>query len=315
MRVYAAAAPLIIILLVAGSAGQTNSPSRYDAGFWRVWGDGQAELTSYDLTEPHYGSPRRGVAVAIFVTETFSNSARVKSDPGKHPRSDEFPVMKLNLVKDFRTGIYDYNDMTSSFLALAGVNNRPAGTLTKLSFSSQEWCGNVYHQMLFDAQSIRSTRHSYFDGEADEQTTLPYPGDGVSADALWMWARGMAEPFLAPGQSRKAPLLTSLQTVRDTHRGAHWTPATFSRSADRTLITVPAGRFRAELWTVSAQDYEQKFWISTNSPHWVLRWESKAGEKGEMLSTIRAKYWTLNKPGGEQQLRRLRLNPRPPRTT
>ena len=79
----------------------------------------------YDLVFPRYGQPRHGVAVTIFVTETFSNTLRVKADPGKHPSSDRFPVMKLNLVEDFQTGIYDYNLMTSTFVALAPVNERP----------------------------------------------------------------------------------------------------------------------------------------------------------------------------------------------
>ena len=36
-----------------------------------------------------------------------------------------FPVMKLNLIKDYQTGIYDYNDMLSAFVSLADVNNHP----------------------------------------------------------------------------------------------------------------------------------------------------------------------------------------------
>ena len=195
MRTLAPLALLALAILLTGSAQQPKAPSRYNADFWKTWGDGQAELSSYDLVQPRYGSPRRGTAVAIFVTEMFSNSARVKADPGKHPKSDEFPVMKLNLVKDFQTGVYDYNDMTSAFLALDNVNSRPAGTLTKVSFSGQEWCGHVYHQLLFDARSIRSARHSYFDGEGDEQRSLTYPAGSIAADALWFWTRGMAGLF------------------------------------------------------------------------------------------------------------------------
>src|ERR1700704_6625736 len=102
-----------------------------DAAFWKTWGDGQAELAGYDLTYPRYGELRKGVAVTIFVSETFSNQFRVKADEGKHPASDQFPVMKLNLVQDFQTGIYDYNNMTSAFVPMAPVNSRLAGSLTK----------------------------------------------------------------------------------------------------------------------------------------------------------------------------------------
>jgi hypothetical protein len=309
-----------ILSLGCMDAGAQNQrayidPPAYDGRFWKVWGDGQAELSSYDLIEPHYGKPRRGVAITIFVTETFSNSERVKADPGKHPKSDEFSVMKLNLVKDFQTGIYDYNDMTSAFLALDAVNSRKAGTLTKASFSSQEWCGNVYHQLLFDAQSIRSTRHSYFDGEGDQQISLPYPADGIAADALFFWARQMAEPRLALGESKTVPILTGLQQVRDTHHAAEWVQGKLTRMKMLQPVTTAAGSFPCEAWIVERAGSKLTFYTEIAAPHRIVKWESSTGEKGELLSTDRMKYWQLNGPGGEENLKRLKLSPRPPRTT
>ncbi len=38
--------------------------------------------------------------------------------------------------------------MTSAFSALTAVNGRPAGSVSKVSFSAQEWCGHVYAQLL-----------------------------------------------------------------------------------------------------------------------------------------------------------------------
>ena len=95
--------PLFCVALFASSL---PNPPPYDQAFWSTWGDGQAELAGYDLTIPRYNQPLRGIAVTIFVTETFSNKLRVKADPSKHPASDQFPVMKLNLVKDYQTGIF-----------------------------------------------------------------------------------------------------------------------------------------------------------------------------------------------------------------
>src|SRR5213082_2862718 len=127
----AAAALACVSLFVVASpqASPAAPPGGLEFGdeFWKHWGDGKGELAGYDLTIPRYGQSRKGVAVTVFVTETFSNSLRVKSDPGHHPKSDEFPVMKLNLVEDFATGIYDYNLLTSSFVALSPVNGRSAG--------------------------------------------------------------------------------------------------------------------------------------------------------------------------------------------
>lgn len=287
----------------------------FSGGFWKVWGDGQAEVASYDLTEPHYGKPRQGVAVAIWVSETFSNSARVKADPGKHPKTDEFGVMKLNLIKDFQTGVYDYNDMTSVFVATQSVNGRGAGYPAKISFSSQEWCGNVYHQLLFDPAQIRSARHSYFDGEGDANADLPYPSSGVAEDVLPFWARGMAEPVLAPGESRAVEVLTSLQFVRDKHVPATWAKGTLQRGSQRTTITTPAGSFQAETYTATLQHVKKTFYVEADGARRIVRWETSAGEKGELLASERMKYWHLNGPGGEAALQKLKLAARPRRTT
>ncbi len=322
MRLFLLLVLCAVSLSLGGSSAQVgrtgaayiDSPLA-DSQFWRTWGDGMAELSSYDLVEPHYGQPRRGVAVAIFVSETFSNSARVKADPGKHPKTDEFPVMKLNLVKDFQTGIYDYNDMTSVFVALEEVNARKAGTLTKESFSSQEWCGNVFHELLFDAHSIRSWRHSYFDGEGDQQSALQYPAEGFAADAVFLWARQMAEPRLTAGESRTVKMLSGLQAVRDSHKPVEWSAARLSRMKTLTPMTVAAGQFEVEAWVVESGGGKMKIYVERAVPHRIVKWESSRGEKGELLGSERMKYWQLNGSGGESNLKKLKLSARPPRTT
>ena len=291
-------------------------PPEFDAGFWSAWGDGQAELAGYDLVYPRYGQLRRGTAVTVFVTEPFSNTARVKADPGKHPPSDEFPVMKLNLVKDFQTGIYDYNLMLSSFVALKPVNERPAGFPTKASFSSQEWCGQVYEQLLFDSTSIRSESHSYFDGEADRQARVDYPANGVSADTLFLWVRGMAAPALKPGEERNVTLLRSLEAVRLGHQPLAWAEGKLSRGSSLDAVRVPAGAFEAEVWKVRMADgLVLTIWTEQASPHRILGWESTSGERAELLGSARMKYWMLNSEGNESLLKQLGLSPRPRRTT
>lgn len=298
-----------------GFASDTAAAALYGEEFWKIWGDGQAELAGYSLHYPRYGSLRAGTAVAIFVTEPFSSEARVKADPGKHLKSDEFPVMKLNLMEDFQTGIYDYNVMTSTFLALQSVHGRPAGRSTKISFSSQEWCGQMYQQLLFDQQRIRSTMHSYFDGEGDEIQDLPAPREGISEDALLMWARGMAEPRLAPGQSRSLPLLPALKRVRLAHEPLGWQEVRLGRASSRQTIEVPAGRFEVDLFTAEITGGPTRtYFVEAAAPHRVIRWTSSDGELAELLQATRLKYWELNHPDGVQALRDLGLSLRPPRT-
>lgn len=287
-----------------------------DAEFWKTWGDGQAELSGYDLTFPRYGEKRRGSAVTIFVSETFSNSARVKADPGVHPDKDLFPVMKLNLVEDYQTGVYDYNDMTSAFVALAAVNNRPLGSLTKVTSSSQEWCGQTWQQLAFNDKSIRYVLHSYFDNEADQNKDLSSPAKGVSEDQLLLWARGMAAPYMKPGDSQQVPFLPGLRAVRQAHKPIAWTQATLSIAAKPIKVPWAGQQKEVLVHTVAISGGPTRtYYVETTAPFRVIGWSSTTGEEATLIKSIRSKYWQQNKEGFEKELQKLGLQSRPRRTT
>lgn len=285
-----------------------------DSSFWQTWGDGQAELTSYRLQFPRYGAVRPGTAVAIFVTENFSKAHRVKTDATPETSPDAFPVMKLNLVEDFQTGIYDYNVMTSTFVALRPVNGRAEGYPAKVSFGSQEWCGHVYQQLLFGQHAVSSSLHSYFEGEADAQTELPSPRNGVSEDALLHWARGMAAPVLKAGETRSVPFLPSLKSARFLHRPLGWVEARLTRREASQTITVPAGSFEVEVFEAEIQGGPTRtYFVEKAMPRRVVKWQSTDGESAEMVKSIRARYWQMNDPASESKLAELGLTtPRVP---
>jgi hypothetical protein len=302
---------MLILVMAAGLAAAGWQP---DASFWQVWGDGQAELAGYDLTFPRYGQARRGTAVTIFVSETFSNSARVKADPGGHPDSDLYPVMKLNLIEDYQTGIYDYNDMASVFVQLAAVNGRPAGSLTKVSSSSQEWCGQTYQQALFDKDKVRYTLHSYFDQEGDQQKDLPHPASGISEDQLLLWARGMAQPFLTAGQTVEVPMLAGLRTTRQAHRPIGWGKAKLSRSSKSETLQWNGKPVTVEVYQASIEGgVTRTYYVETAAPKRVLKWKSSTGEEATLLASKRLKYWQMNREGFEKELPSLGLQARPRR--
>jgi len=305
--------------LLSAPPARSASPGQpepvFGDDFWKRWGDGKGELSSYDLVFPRYGELRKGLAITVFVTETFSNSLRVKSDPGKHPKSDEFPVMKLNLVEDFSTGIYDYNLLTSSFVALTPVNGRPAGAATKVSFASQEWCGNVYGQILFDAGAARLTSHSYFDGEADQARNLSVPNDALAGDAIFLWARGLASPLVGPGERREVPLVRSIEAARLGHKPVEVLKATLTRATAAAHVTVPAGTFDAERRTAEiAGGPTWTFLVETAEPHRILQWETSDGEKASLIASDRLEYWKMHGEKDQPALSKLGLKPRPPRT-
>jgi hypothetical protein len=296
-------------LIVTTKARPPAKPAM-DAEFWRYWGDGQAEVSSYDIVVNRYGQPRKGLAVAIFVTEPFSNTARVKADPGRHADVDVFPVIKLNLLKKYQTGVYDYSDMLSVFVSLAAVNNRSAGVPAKISFSSQEWCGHVYSQALLGPRFVHADLHSYFDGEADQRMQLRLPPNGVSEDGALLWARSIAQPRLKPGMSAVVPALKSLESVRMKHLPLSVGDMTFSVAPKSSNVVVPAGKFETLAYTARAGGFTRTFYVEATAPYRVIRWETSEGEQAQLRASDRMKYWELNAPSGEAALSKLGLEPK-----
>jgi hypothetical protein len=290
--------PLAIVVAVL------LSPAFADAqDFWKHWGDGRAEINGYALTQPRYGAARAGTAVYVYVTEDFSDALRVKADPGKHPPADVYPVMKLNAVRAFPTGIYDYNVMTSTFLRVA-----PGWPVAKVSFSSQEWCGHVWHQLVPRGGKLGGVFHSYFDGEADGTDALEMPAGGVLEDALPILVRGWNGALLAPGESRTVPFLPSLLQARLAHRPLAWTKALLRRASATARVKVPAGTFDAWLYDVEVEGGRTLgFAVEAAPPYRLVRQTGADGEELALKGSTRLAYWQLNKPGDEKRLRELGL--------
>lgn len=271
--------------------------------FWAHWGDGRAELNGYRLVQPRYGEKREGTDVLVFVTEDMADTPRVKADPGKHPKNAVYAVMKLNAIRDFQTGIYDYNTMTSTFARVA-----PAWPVTKISFSSQEWCGHVYHQLLPRGGRVSGVFHSYFDGEADGTEDLPAPKDGVYEDALPILLRGWGGEYLEAGASRTVSFLPSLFRARLEHKRLAWGKATIARSAGTRGVTVPAGTFSVTTWTVHVEGGPRlTFQIEAAPPYRLVRRQTDSGEDASLLGSTRLPYWKLNGTGGEKHLKEIGL--------
>ncbi|MEK6765191.1 MAG: hypothetical protein AABY49_03040 [Planctomycetota bacterium] len=80
--------------------------------FHSYWYNYGAEITRFELEQSRYGEIHPGHAVLIFVTEPFLPDIQVKSDY-ETSRGKSIPVLKLNFIKRFNTGIYDYSMMKS----------------------------------------------------------------------------------------------------------------------------------------------------------------------------------------------------------
>ncbi|HCH66618.1 MAG TPA: hypothetical protein DFR83_27680 [Deltaproteobacteria bacterium] len=300
--------PLLLSLLTTLACAQTptSTPkptprSQTAAGFWDHWGDGQAEVVGYKLTQPRYGEDRAGEAVLIFVTETFTHGQRVKSDGG-HP--DEYPVIKLNEVRDFQTGIYDYNAMTSVFVPLSGELSR--GLTSRVTFSMQEWCGHAYSDLLSvhalgaEPDAMELTTRTYFDGASHGPRALAVPAGGIVASALPVLVRGLVGELVSPGARRTVPYLPSVLDAHLLHEPLAWQEAELRRAAEPEPITTPIGVVSAWRYEIEPRSGPASTWlVEAAAPHRLLGWERSDGESGWITGSLRTAYWQQSGEGKE----------------
>ena len=160
----AAGAVCLASVVVAPAATKAKAPARTPRAIQRPtfeahWQDGKAELAGYRYHVTRYGEPRTGTAVMITVTEPFRESKRVKADDANANPADVFEALKVNLVRKFQTGIYDYDTMVSAFCRSRDFSP------VKVSFSAAEWCGQVYEEIAFEPHRVTDLVRSYFEDE------------------------------------------------------------------------------------------------------------------------------------------------------
>lgn len=302
-------AATLIGLMFQPSARLAAAP---DPDFGAYWHDGKAELDGYRLIVQRYGHPRRARGVMIYVTEPFSRSKHVKLDDPSTAPGDALDVLKLNLVRDFQTGIYDYHTVVSLFVSSDDFSP------VKVAFSNSEWCGQVYEELNFTGSTVSQKLSSYFEGESTT-SRLGVPPGGVQEDNLFILLRGLRGTYLKPGERRTVPFLASPFYRRLAHRPMDWTTATIERIPRPATVTVPAGSFATDVYRVRPADRrEGHFYVERSYPHRMVRWVWKpaaagnllgATDSGELTGSTRLEYWKTHDPGDESYLKRLGLEP------
>jgi hypothetical protein len=288
---------LILVMILPALPSHGGSDAEFDAH----WHDGKAELDGYRLTVSRYGQERRGTCVLVYVTEPFSETKRVKVDDPKHNASDTFNALKLNIVRDFQTGIYDYNTMVSVFVRDADFSP------VKISFTSAEWCGQVYEELRFDPKRITGHYFSYFEDESGLRD-IENVGDGVAEDNLFVLLRGLRGDYLEPGAKKKVRILPSVYFGRLAHERPRWVEAEIRRSKRTKKIKVPAGKFETTVYEVKMTGGRGgKFFVEDHYPHRIIRWEMLPDVEAEMTGSERLQYWSLNRNGNESYLKKLGL--------
>lgn len=249
--------------------------------FKKYWYAGEAEITSYKLEQARYGQIREGNAVLVYVTEPFLKGKQVKAD-GKNP--DNIPVLKLNSTKNYFTGIYPYSIMSSSFYPVH--DNQHA---VKVSFSSQEWCGQVYAQ-LNTKEKFEITSHSYFESEADQDFELDKT---ILENELWNKIRINPEGLPVGAVS----IIPSMEFIRLSHKEL--------KSYDGSITLSQEGNLKT--YQIEYPELERTLKINFKSafPYTIESWsdsfKSGFGAKAKIMTstaikikTLKAPYWRQN---------------------
>ncbi|WP_296703238.1 hypothetical protein [Algoriphagus sp.] len=188
---------ITLTFLILFSCGGKPRTGVDEDQFSSYWYQGQAEINVFDLEQYRYGEKREGTAVMIFVTEDFSKRKQVKLDNPEDAGADARKVIKMNMTREFVTGVYPYNTMLSVFTPVYDEENA-----FKITASVTEWCGQSFIQMNWKNGSYRAKLFSYFESEGDQEVKL----EGPSEDEIFNTIR--LNPSIVPeGDVRLIPSL------------------------------------------------------------------------------------------------------------
>lgn len=245
------------------------------------WYDGNAEISSYKISQARYGEIHVGTEIFVYVTEPFSKKYNTKSDQNN---ADNIPVLKLNRTKKFTTGIYPYSIMTSTFFPFE--NNIHS---TKITSSMQEWCGMTFMEMINNGD-FTFNLDSYFEGQSYKNKTLDKT---VLEDDIWSLIR--LNPDQLPVGNIK--MIPSFAYQRLTHKETKAYEVTLSKVSDKETIE----------YSILYPELEKSLYITFEKefPYKVLYWEETYASgygsnrkmlttKAELLETIKVDYWNKN---------------------
>ena len=261
--------------------------------FHSYWYNHGAEITRFELEQGRYGEIHPGHAILIFVTEPFLPNIHVKAD-FESSRKKSIPVLKLNLIKRFNTGIYDYSMMKSVFTPIPTEKQQFSKTL-KVSTTRQDWCGHVYLQYNLEVNHYKVKQYSYFEKEGDKTLMIP---SVYLEDEIWTRIR-IAPETLPLGEMEMVPgsFFTTLRTIE---LGAE--------NAFAELINTKEGdRGDISQYTVTYPSLQRTLSIcfNRNFPYDILSWSetypSGSGEDAKVLITkakrthfVMTDYWSKN---------------------
>lgn len=271
----------------AGGAKSYTPPQN----FREYWYNGQAEISRYTLDQVQYGAQNPGEVVLIFVTEDFRTDTQVKLESDAKDKATS--VLKLNSIRRFVTGIYDYSIFSSVFTP---INTKQFEHSLKVTMSSQDWCGQVYYQLNLAGSRYDVMARSYFEKNATED---------FKVDATWLedeiWTRLRMNPEELPtGETRVIPAAYAARIA-----GQKLEPQKAVGAFSEYAGTVFLGKnLRQYALSYPEAKRELRVVFEKAFPYAIVGWEETYPSRGKVLTTratrtkqVRSDYWSHNAPG------------------
>lgn len=304
MKYYITVFSLLFIIIACSDKKDKKQTQLSDSQeFRKYWFSGKAEISSYDLQQAQYGKLNQGEAVMVFVSEDFRLDKQVKLESDS--KQNATPVLKLNFIKKFITGIYDYSMYTSVFTPIQ-TNTFPA-TL-KVTNTNQEWCGQSFMQLNYHQNGYQVLGKSYFEEEVSEECHIDY---AMLEDELWTKIILLPLEQLPKGNVLLVPSMTSL---RLRHKKVQ---------AEMAKIKLEPYKGDSTFKGKELMDYQIKFPESQRDlriifekgfPHQIVGWEDtyevrkkKLTSRAVLKATIQNAYWEKNTPADTTYRKLLKL--------
>ena len=282
---------LICLSNIVCAPAHRIKPFTPNQDFKDYWYQGKAELNRYELEQARYGEIHKGDAILVFVKEDFLRDKQVKLEHGSSENA--LPVLKLNAIRKFATGIYSYSILTSVFTPF-DLEDTPT---LKVSNSNQDWCGHTYAQINFRRGKYEGVEHSYFEDEADKKFRMDQT---LLEDEIWTHIR--LNPQSLP--TGHIEILPGLYFIRLLHKD--FEPQT-AEAQLTTIVDSSLSNYPINVYTVDYQSIDRKLRIlfEQNFPYSILGWEEtyKSGwgvrakeltTRARRTNTLITDYWRRN---------------------
>ena len=259
--------------------------SAYPDEFWKHWQDGKSEVSTYAVTMRDRS--RKATAIVVFALERFSDTRRVSVE---QQQGTDVPAMKMNVIREYGPG---KGAMLTVFAALEAMDGHPPGYVRKIMLSSHSWAGQSSKQLILTGRRgiLSWQSHTEAEGSGTSTRTFEDP-DSLPDEALPLCARRMSWPILRLGQRTVVPAFP--------FAGGQVRRILVSLPQDRQTTVVPAGSFRTHRFTAGVTAWD----VEGDSPHRIIRWQSKSGEEAVLLGSERV---DVSKDATEDLMRRLSL--------